>query len=43
VIDLVDQVFTLRRQLRQLGEAIGQQPAETREAIASALKGLRER
>ena len=43
VIDLVDQVHTLRRQLHQLGEAIGQQPAETREAIALALKGLRER
>ena len=43
VIDLVDQVFTLRRQLHQLGEAISQQPAETREAIALALKGLRER
>jgi chaperone modulatory protein CbpM len=43
VIDLVDQVFTLRRQLQQLGEAIGQQPVETREAIALALKALRER
>ena len=43
VIDLVDQVHTLRRQLHQLGEAIGRQPAETREAIAVALKDLRER
>jgi chaperone modulatory protein CbpM len=43
VIDLVDQVLTLRRQLHQLGEAIGRQPAETREAIALALKDLRER
>jgi chaperone modulatory protein CbpM len=43
VIDLVDQVHTLRRQLHQLGEAIGRQPAETREAIAVALKGLRDR
>ena len=43
VIDLVDQVYTLRRQLDQLGQAIGQQPAETREAIALALKDLRER
>ena len=42
VIDLVDQVHTLRRQLHQLGEAIGRQPAETREAIAVALKDLRE-
>jgi hypothetical protein len=38
----VDQVHTLRRQLHQLGEAIGRQPAETREAIAVALKDLRE-
>ena len=43
VIDLVDQVHTLRRQLHQLGEAIGRQPAETREAIAVVLKDLRER
>jgi len=43
VIGLVDQVHTLRRQLNQLGEAIRQQPAETREAIALALKALRER
>jgi chaperone modulatory protein CbpM len=43
VIDLLDQVHTLRRQLDQLGLAIGRQPAETREAIAVALKALRER
>jgi chaperone modulatory protein CbpM len=43
VIDLLDQVYTLRRQLEQLGQAIGRQPAETREAIAVALKNLRER
>jgi chaperone modulatory protein CbpM len=43
VIDLLDQVHTLRRQLHQLGQAIGRQPAETREAIALALKALRER
>jgi chaperone modulatory protein CbpM len=43
VIDLLDQVHTLRRQLDQLGQAIGRQPAETREAIALALKALRER
>ena len=42
VIDLVDQVHTLRRQLHQLGEAIGRQSPETREAIAVALKDLRE-
>ena len=41
VIDLVDQVHTLRRQLHQLGLAIGRQPAETREAIAVALKTAR--
>ena len=43
VIDLLDQVYTLRRQLDQLGQAIGSQPAETREAIALALKALREK
>jgi chaperone modulatory protein CbpM len=43
VIDLLDQVHTLRRQLHQLGLAIGRQPAETREAIALALKAVRER
>ena len=43
VVDLLDQVHTLRRQLHQLGLAIGRQPPETREAIAVALKDLRER
>ena len=43
VIDLIDQIYTLRHQLEQLGEAIGRQPVETREAIALALKTLRER
>ncbi|GEP55047.1 chaperone modulator CbpM [Reyranella soli] len=43
VVDLLDQVHTLRRQLHQLGLAIGQQPTQTREAIAVALKDLRER
>ncbi len=43
VVDLLDQVYTLRRQLQQLGQAISSQPAETREAIALALKTLRER
>jgi chaperone modulatory protein CbpM len=43
VVDLLDQVHTLRRQLHQLGLAIGCQPTETREAIALALKDLRER
>lgn len=43
VVDLLDQVHTLRRQLYQLGEAIGRQPTETREAIAAALTDIRER
>ena len=43
VVDLLDQVHTLRRQLHQLGVAIGRQPNETREAIAIALKALRDR
>jgi len=43
VVDLLDQVHTLRRQLHQLGIAIGRQPTETREAIAVALKALRDR
>jgi chaperone modulatory protein CbpM len=43
VVDLLDQVHTLRRQLHQLGLAIGRQPSETREAIAVALRDLRER
>ena len=43
VVDLLDQVHTLRRQLHQLGLAIGCQPTTTREAIAVALKDLRER
>ena len=43
VVGLLDQVHTLRRQLHQLGLAIGQQPTTTREAIAVALKDLRER
>ena len=43
VVDLLDQVHTLRRQLHQLGLAISRQPPEAREAIAGALKDLRER
>jgi chaperone modulatory protein CbpM len=42
VVDLLDQVHTLRRQLHQLGLAIGRQSPEAREAIAVALKDLRE-
>jgi chaperone modulatory protein CbpM len=43
VVGLLDQVHTLRRQLDQLGRAIGRQPSETREAIAVALKVLSDR
>jgi chaperone modulatory protein CbpM len=43
VVDLLDQVHTLRHQLHQIGLAIGRQPVEAREAIAVALKDLRER
>ena len=43
VVDLLDQVHTLRRQLHQLGLAIGSQPTATRESIAVALKDLRDR
>lgn len=43
VVDLLDQVHTLRHQLHQLGQAIGRQSPETREAIAVALKTLRDR
>src|SRR5882762_3687982 len=38
VVDLLDQVHTLRRQLHQLGLAIGRQSPEMREALAVALK-----
>jgi chaperone modulatory protein CbpM len=41
VVDLLDQVHTLRRQLHKIGLAIGRQPVETREAIAMALMELR--
>jgi chaperone modulatory protein CbpM len=40
VVDLVDQVNTLRRQLDLLGHAIAEQPVATREAIAAALARL---
>jgi chaperone modulatory protein CbpM len=42
VIALIDQVHTLRGQLALLAAAIAQQPPETREAIAVALKRLGE-
>ena len=42
VVALIDQVHTLRGQLGLLATAIAQQPPETREAIAVALKKLSE-
>jgi chaperone modulatory protein CbpM len=43
VVELLDQVHTLRRQLETLGHAIAQQPEPTRHAIGEALKRLRDR
>ena len=43
VVDLLDQVHTLRRQLDLLGRAIAEQPVATREAIATALDRLARR
>ena len=40
IIGLVDQVHTLRGQLELLARAIAEQPAETRAAIAAALRRL---
>jgi chaperone modulatory protein CbpM len=40
VLDLLDQVHTLRHQLDLLGRAIADQPAPVREAIAATLKRL---
>lgn len=40
VVDLLDQVHTLRHQLDLLGHAIADQPAPVREAIAASLKRL---
>ncbi len=40
VVDLLDQVHTLRHQLDLLGHAIADQPAPVREAIAATLKRL---
>ena len=39
VVDLLDQVHTLRRQLHQLGLAIGRQPTETREVDRGGAEG----
>jgi chaperone modulatory protein CbpM len=38
VLSLVDQVYGLRNQLRQLGEAIQAQPGDVRKAIADRLR-----
>ena len=38
VLSLVDQVYDLRNQLRQLGEAIQAQPGDVRKAIADRLR-----
>ncbi len=40
VVDLIDQVHTLRGQLDLIGRAIAEQPVATREAIAAALARL---
>ncbi len=40
ILGLVDQVHTLRGQLALLARAIAEQPAESREAIATALRRL---
>lgn len=40
IVSLVDQVHTLRGQLGLLVRAIAEQPAESREAIATALRRL---
>ena len=40
VVDLLDQVHTLRHQLDLVGRAIADQPAPVREAIAATLRRL---
>lgn len=40
VVELLDQVHSLRRQLRLLAEAIAEQPPSAREAIAGTLRKL---
>ncbi len=42
VVELLDQVHALRRQLKLLGDAIAQQPPASRDAIAGTLKKLGE-
>ncbi|MFO1085714.1 MAG: chaperone modulator CbpM [Reyranellaceae bacterium] len=43
VVDLLDQVHTLRRQLDLVGQAIADQPDPVRQAIAASLERLRRR
>ena len=43
IVGLVDQVHTLRGQLGLLARAIAEQPAETRQSIAGALRRLASR
>ncbi|MGE4220170.1 MAG: chaperone modulator CbpM [Alphaproteobacteria bacterium] len=43
VLSLLDQVHGLRRQLRLLAEAVEQQPAAVRNAVARHMRGLAER
>jgi chaperone modulatory protein CbpM len=40
VIALIDQVHTLRTELRLVASAIAEQPPQTRQAIATAMKRL---
>jgi chaperone modulatory protein CbpM len=40
VVGLIDQIHTLRSEVRLLAAAIAEQPPATREAIAAALKRL---
>ena len=42
VISLVDQIYGLRRALRQLGEAVASEPGEVRERIRSRLAAGRD-
>ena len=40
VVALIDQVHTLRTELRLVASAVAEQPPQTRDAIAAALKRL---
>jgi chaperone modulatory protein CbpM len=40
MVALIDQVHTLRTELRLVASAIAEQPSQTREAVAAALKRL---